>query len=379
MFVVGCHRSGTSYLSGLLSEVVGCHRPNDLDRTVDNPRGYFESTLLRPLNDQLLAAAGYAWDRPPLTPVHWSRGHFLLQVIRRKSDFQRYALENSWIDKDPRLALTRPIYEHLLLKQIPCVFVLRNPLDVARSLWIRDGFSLEKSLMIWFLYNRACALGYKLKFDQLLNYESLLAGNAQQLERIHHFISPILGQQEEESLEARILNAHRKHSDQNLWRNQRKMDDYTESLSSDFAEYLRDHCSNIFNILSLSDYSPGEFIDQFKAIPSSFVDHYDRIFSEGMPSLEFLRSHVTHPVEGLSADLSTAQYGIDQELISDYASLLNSVHEMRSELSHSGIAGEVDALKTRLESIESSSSWRFTAPIRHFADGLKRLRTRRET
>ena len=81
MFVVGCHRSGTSYVSGLLSSLVDFSRPSDLDRTADNPRGYFESTLLRPLNDQLLAASGFSWDRPPLTPVHWSQDRFLLQAI----------------------------------------------------------------------------------------------------------------------------------------------------------------------------------------------------------------------------------------------------------------------------------------------------------
>ena len=186
MFVVGCHRSGTSYLSGLLSDSVGCQRPSDLDRTVDNPRGYFESTLLRPFNDQLLDAAGYAWDRPPLTPVHWSQGRYLLQAIRRKSDFEGYALTESWVDKDPRLALTRPLYEHLLLKRVPCVFILRNPLDVARSLWLRDGFSMEKGLLIWFLYNRGCALGYQSDIDQLVSYESVLAGDVSQDHHILH-------------------------------------------------------------------------------------------------------------------------------------------------------------------------------------------------
>ena len=48
--------------------------------------------FLRPFNDQLLSAAGFSWDRPPLTPVHWSQGRYLLQAIRRKPDFAGYAL-----------------------------------------------------------------------------------------------------------------------------------------------------------------------------------------------------------------------------------------------------------------------------------------------
>ena len=96
---------------------------------------------------------------PPLTPVHWSQGRYLLQAIRRKSDFESYALSESWVDKDPRLALTRSLYEHLLLKRVPCLCVIRNPLDVARSLWMRDGFSLRRVFLFGFSITEVLHLG----------------------------------------------------------------------------------------------------------------------------------------------------------------------------------------------------------------------------
>ena len=380
MFVVGCHRSGTSYVSGLLSGIVGCLRPSDLDRTVDNPRGYFESTLLRPLNDQLLSAAGYSWDRPPLTPVHWSQGSYLLQAIRRKSDFASYALTESWVDKDPRLSLTRPLFEHLLLKRIPCLFVIRNPLDVARSLRLRDGFSTEKGLLIWLLYNRGCALGYQHNYDQFVSYEALMAADASHLDRLRKFLAPRLlipDSKFDLSLDEQIIQAHREHTDQSLRRNQGELNEEDMVLPGTFAADLRDHCCSVFESIKQSSFSSSTFIRQFQSRPSALIDNYDRIVSEGMPSLEFLRLHDTScsgsPDAGLSAELSTAQYGQDQALISDYASLLNAVHDLRQELNHSSSALELESLQSRLNAIQSSFSWQLTAPLRHLLDLFKKL------
>ena len=384
MFVVGCHRSGTSYVSGLLSGIVGCSRPNDLDRTVDNPRGYFESTLLRPFNDQLLSAAGFSWDRPPLTPVHWSQGRYLLQAIRRKPDFAGYALTEQWVDKDPRLSLTRPLFEHLLLKRIPCVFVIRHPLHVARSLQLRDGFSLEKSLLIWLLYNRGCAIGYQPNFDQIVSYEGLLAGDETHLVRLQQFLAarlPVLDINPDLPLDERIIHAHRDHTDQSLRRNQGELNDEDAVYAGTFAELLRDHCCSIFESIKQSSFSPSIFVQNFYTLPSGLIDNYDRIVSEGMPSLEFLRLHETSsfaPLDaGLSGELSTAQYGQDQQLISDYASLLNAVHELRQELSNPVSPSELESLQSRIDAIEASASWRITAPLRHLLDRLKHFNSRR--
>ena len=381
MFVVGCHRSGTSYVSGLLSSLVDFSRPSDLDRTVDNPRGYFESTLLRPFNDQLLAASGFSWDRPPLTPVHWSQGRFLLQAIRRKRDFEGYALSNLWVDKDPRLALTRPLYEHLLLKKVPCLFVLRNPLEVARSLWLRDGFSLDKGLLIWLLYNRGCAVGFQHDLDSLVSYEHLLCGNKLQLTRIRKFLKNTINISDVSSeldLDERILQAHHIHTDQSLRRNKRGTSEDTSALSDQQSSILRDYCCLAYEAIEKSSFSPIEFIRQFESLPSELIDHYHRIISEGSPSLEFLRLHEVKGPEitdsGLSSELTTAQFGQDQDLISDYSSLLNTVHDLRRELSKATSSDELELLQSKLQSLQASSSWRITAPLRYLFDRIRRFR-----
>ena len=185
-------------------------------------------------------------------------------------------------DKDPRLALTRPLYEHLLLKKVPCLFVLRNPLEVARSLWLRDGFSLDKGLLIWLLYNRGCAVGFQHDLDSLVSYEHLLCGNKLQLTRIRKFLKNTINISDVSSeldLDERILQAHHLHTDQSLRRNKRDTCEDTFALSDEQSSVLRDHCCLAYEAIEKSSFSPIEFIRKFESLPSELIDHYHRIIS----------------------------------------------------------------------------------------------------
>ena len=381
MFVAGCHRSGTSYVSGLLSAVVGCARPNDLDRTVDNPRGYFESTLMVPFNDYLLYQSGYSWDRPPLAPVYWSKGEYLLSVIERKSDFVGYATSLDWVDKDPRLSLTFPVYENLLLRRIPCMAVLRNPLDVATSLRLRDGFSVDKSLLIWYLYNRHCSLFLLEGVDNLVSYESLLSGIPSQLNRLHEFLWPALRPRlGSDDLRVRINDAHASLSDSSLRRNACNAPDAEHPLSSSL---LYDFCSAIYAKIKQGDFSLEAFKSSFADLPVWLIDAYDRIFAEGEPSLEYLRWHDVRSRRpdalGLSDGLHTGESEIDQRIVNEFAGLIDSVHALKGQLNDispdSQIAEttfhRIAELERQLLEIRSSSCWRLTAPLRKIFDRLR--------
>ncbi|KGJ06915.1 hypothetical protein IC63_09975, partial [Paracoccus sphaerophysae] len=67
LFIVGMHRSGTSFLG----ECCGALRwtiPRDAGGpAADNPRGHFEPQAVVALNDALLAETGAIWQRiaPP--------------------------------------------------------------------------------------------------------------------------------------------------------------------------------------------------------------------------------------------------------------------------------------------------------------------------
>ena len=185
VFVTGCHRSGTSLLASLMHGLVTGEDPRqrcgDLELKLENPLGFFESERLVEINEDLLEFLGCEWDRPPLFPSCWDRP--LLDALQPyRSRLSVYALEGGWVDKDPRLCITYPAYLHILLRRIPLVVALREPLAVATSLHARNGFSLNRGLVLWWIYNHHIA-SQLCSEDLLLLYSDLLAFDDQSLQQ----------------------------------------------------------------------------------------------------------------------------------------------------------------------------------------------------
>lgn len=188
MFVAGCHRCGTSLVAGVVSRLLEQHgalqqaeaatRFEDLPPALDNPAGFFESQLLNQLNDQALEQMVCDWRHPPLLPIQPGEAHWQPLIQQWRPQLRRYALERHWLDKDPRLCITLPLYQHLLLKRVPVLAVLRDPLEVAVSLHVRDGIDLNWALCLWFLYNNHLALALQ-PGDAMVAYAPLLTPEGQ--------------------------------------------------------------------------------------------------------------------------------------------------------------------------------------------------------
>ena len=56
--------------------------------------------------------------------------------------------------KDPRTALLLPFWRRALGESVAAVLVHRDPLEVARSLQLRNGFPLPFGIALWARYNR---------------------------------------------------------------------------------------------------------------------------------------------------------------------------------------------------------------------------------
>ena len=72
---------------------------------------------------------------------------------RRDAIIATYPTNQIWGFKDPRTLLTLDGWLEAL-PSVRCVGTFRHPLAVAASLQARNGFSLEKSLVLWEAYNR---------------------------------------------------------------------------------------------------------------------------------------------------------------------------------------------------------------------------------
>ncbi len=179
--VLGMHRSGTSVVSRAIN-LMGAYLGKDDDLMSpfkDNPLGFWERDDIVDLQERLLARLGTRWDTALPLPDGWHLSDevrpFREELIELISgNFSGHRL---WAFKDPRTAILLPLWKDVLAELgvgMSCVFAVRNPLDVARSLEKRDGFPRDKSLGIWFNYNISAlkALNgiptYFISYDELL-------------------------------------------------------------------------------------------------------------------------------------------------------------------------------------------------------------------
>ena len=119
-----------------------------------NAHGYFESAVIYKIHTRFLVAMDSEWDDfRPLPPDWWLTGtakdfedELAEAVVSEFGDAPLFVL------KDPRMCRLLPLWKRIFdrVGAIPLYVVpVRNPLEVADSLYARDGFPFEKSLLIW--------------------------------------------------------------------------------------------------------------------------------------------------------------------------------------------------------------------------------------
>jgi hypothetical protein len=157
ILVLGMHRSGTSATAGWLKTLGVNLGPYLMAEDPTQPRGYFEHAEIVRIHDELLAVFDSSWDDPRPLPEGWEHDHRvrffrkqLIEVIRR--DLMTGPL---WGAKDPRLCRLLPIWLGMLDElgvPVRAICVLRHPAEVAESLALRNGFSADKSGLLWLRY-----------------------------------------------------------------------------------------------------------------------------------------------------------------------------------------------------------------------------------
>lgn len=154
LIVIGMHRSGTSLVTRLLNLAGAYFGPEHqhIGQNEENPKGFWERTDVRHLNDLLLYAADADWDRP-LNYKDWQppatvKTTFDEGALKIMAEFEGHAHP---ILKEPRICLTLASWRAHWIKPI-FVWVHRHPLEIALSLKKRNGFPLNYGLALWEWY-----------------------------------------------------------------------------------------------------------------------------------------------------------------------------------------------------------------------------------
>ncbi len=193
VLVVGMHRSGTSALTGALGHL-GLTVPAGDDLVVgryDNPVHY-ESQALTDLDDAVLGALGGSWSAPPELDPGWERAPVVARLASgaARAARQAFPVDGPVVWKDPRLCLLLPWWRSLLPAPVATVLVWRDPVAVARSLRVRQGFTLSLGLALWERYNRAALGALAGHPGYVMAYEDLLADPHEAVGALARWLGP---------------------------------------------------------------------------------------------------------------------------------------------------------------------------------------------
>ncbi|MFD1884905.1 hypothetical protein [Paenibacillus wenxiniae] len=226
VIVIGMHRSGTSLLAGVI-RALGVHFGKEEQMVApreDNPEGFWEHAEIVTIHDELLRTLSSSWDTTQPLPYEWwlteevqPFRQRLIQVITR--DFAHLSL---WGFKDPRASLLLPLWQSVLDElqiDVRYVMSLRNPLNVADSLYKRDQFDYDKSLAMYHLYMLSCLHDTYLRPRILIDYDQLIEQPVETGRKISAFLNiPYTSADEAQiSLLSKPSLRHSRRSVQDVW------------------------------------------------------------------------------------------------------------------------------------------------------------------
>lgn len=179
--ILGMHRSGTSTISRAFN-LLGYYLGEDKDvinASPENPKGFWENYEIVCIHQELLHALNLDWDSDKVINKETLQSPLISPYRDKLKSFilNKLALHKQWMWKDPRTCILMPLWTEILKEicaAVVCVFVVRNPIDVAQSLVARNNFSTEKAYRLWLMHNLSAlnnVLNVKTVF---ISYESFL-------------------------------------------------------------------------------------------------------------------------------------------------------------------------------------------------------------
>lgn len=184
--IVGMHRSGTSMVTRLLKDCglfLGAEEEL-VGPAVDNSEGFWENLNFIGLNEDILARLGGSWDEPPAFPPRWEFGPALDPLLGRAGELvARFGSHRHWGWKDPRTSLTIPFWLRVVptLKFVVCV---RNPLEVARSLYVRGDTTGASEFRLWLHYYRQILSAAPPSSRIVTHYDSYFEDAGEEVRRV---------------------------------------------------------------------------------------------------------------------------------------------------------------------------------------------------
>ena len=209
LIILGMHRSGTSLLTGLLSQVgVKMGKRLYAPQKGVNEKGFWEHEDIVDTHDELLLNLGSQWD--DLLPLRdgWWEDRAIRSFVARLDKLVRRDFSDAyvWALKDPRMCRLLPLWIPLLeARQAKPTFICmnRNPFEVVASLQKRDGFSREKALVLWLSHSLSAEFHSRGLPRIFVDFDQVVKNPAEVLSRIEreaNLVFPITVREAKENI-----------------------------------------------------------------------------------------------------------------------------------------------------------------------------------
>jgi hypothetical protein len=152
ILVAGMHRSGTSAMTGALQACGVALGGPLLSQDRSNEKGYLELKGAICIHDDFLKHYSQSWLSLNALPEGWEKSNEaeIARKAIRKLAREQFIDKTIWAVKDPRLCRLFPLWHQALPEiSLGAVLIVRHPLEVANSLFVRDEFSINRSLLLW--------------------------------------------------------------------------------------------------------------------------------------------------------------------------------------------------------------------------------------
>jgi len=372
VIVLGMHRSGTSTITrGLLALGVDLGT-RMLGSAEDNPRGFWENRAIVNLNEAILAELGSSWDGLGL--IDWNRVPEVRKqdLCRRacRAVVQEFGNSRTIAFKDPRTSRLLPVWQDAcsaLGLHDRYAIVLRNPVSVARSLEVRNGFSYEKSHMLWLLHVVPALLLTHGKPRCIVDYDRLIESPAAAL--LH--VSDALGLPSDDvaaaalqEFETEFVSKDLRHSvyDTGAVASETSAPLYVSALYSELKNAASGETSLDDDGLQLALRRANEVLTSFAPLLrlTETLDRRNKHGSVKISALEREREQILARNDSLSAQNRQNLARID------------SLSAQNRQIMHDTKL-TIDQLHADIAALRSSTSWRLTAPMRFVVAMMRRL------
>lgn len=357
--IIGMHRSGTSTISRAVN-LLGAYLGEEKDLmkpAVDNPEGFWERQDIADLDDRILAFYKKDWDCLVPQPEGWHRSEGLAQLREEVKALisMHFSGKPLWAWKDPRTTIVFEIWKDAVAEMgadLTCLFVVRNPLDVARSHQKRDGFSLEKGFGIWFNYNLAALRSTDDVKRSFISYDRFLADWQNELKRCADELS-VAWPADYTELKARMnefIKPGLRHSQSGL-----------KELKESGAPKPVIELYALLEAALQPGFAPGGFFGEKLAALASEYNDYAIMFKNDMEAMwEFRRA-----VPALNAEI----HRLNQEKARITDEMNRQIEEKNRQIEEK--ERRIEDKDRQIELLLNSVSWKITAPLRKALGILK--------